>query len=189
MSTRTAAAKQTVTHYIHGYQIPIDPTRTAQWLDLPSSGQFRLLAMSCAPLVGALSQGQYLTDGKYIASPSGNCYLTQQSDGNLVLYNGSGPGNKGAAIWASGGHGGGGIFYTVMQSDGNLVTYTGTPDSPAAPDLGQRHLRRGQLLPASDGYQAGADSERLRPDLAGADPDHCFPQPMRQSPQARPHSP
>ena len=72
-----------------------------------------------------LSAGCFLATGQYIVSPSGVCYLTQQSDGNLVLYSGSGPANKGPYIWGSQALASGGVFCTVMQTDGNLVTITG----------------------------------------------------------------
>ena len=74
--------------------------------------------------------GTTLTQGQYLASPSAKCYLTQQTDGNLVLYAGSGPSNKGSFIGNSGySNSTPGNYYTIMQSDGNLVTYAGTPSA------------------------------------------------------------
>ena len=46
-------------------------------------------------------------------------FVAMQSDGNLVIYNGSG-----APIWSSGTSGNAGA-YLVVQSDGNLVIYHG----------------------------------------------------------------
>ncbi|MGN6445563.1 hypothetical protein [Amnibacterium sp.] len=65
----------------------------------------------------ALAQGQTLSPGKGLLSPDGRFLLTQQPDGNLVLYD-----NTGRALWAS--HRSARGSQTVMQPDGNLVQYT-----------------------------------------------------------------
>lgn len=62
--------------------------------------------------------GQILNPGDRLFSNDGNYYLTQQSDGNLVVYRSAGP----VAIWATYKNG----THTLMQSDGNLVQYSGT---------------------------------------------------------------
>ncbi len=100
-----------------------------QWLDLPNTGQFRVMAMNLNATASVLAPGGVLQQGQYITSPTKKCYLTQQTDGNLVLYAGSGPSAKGALLWNAGTTGSGGVFYTIMQGDGNLVTYSGTPSA------------------------------------------------------------
>ena len=66
-----------------------------------------------------LTEPHSLATGKTLLAPNGRYRLTQQSDGNVVLYK-----DTGKALWSSHrfGHG----YTTVMQSDGNLVTYTST---------------------------------------------------------------
>lgn len=64
----------------------------------------------------SLAPGGDLKSNQYVRSPSGKYRLVYQSDGNLVLYNGS------SALWSS-------VTYqystgkAVMQTDGNLVVY------------------------------------------------------------------
>src|SRR5271166_2627032 len=58
-----------------------------------------------------------LYPGDSIYSPNGQFQLTQQTDGNLVLY---GPGH--AAHWASGTYGQS-VADAIMQNDGNFVIY------------------------------------------------------------------
>lgn len=71
-----------------------------------------------------LAPGQVLRPGDRIESASGNCYLTYQGDGNLVLYCGT-PGESGfTARWSTNKFAIGG--YAVMQTDGNFVQYTST---------------------------------------------------------------
>ena len=65
-----------------------------------------------------LSAGQTLYSGQSLQSQSGQYRLIMQSDGNLVVYNGS---NK--VIWNTRTANTGGNRLT-MQSDGNLVIYT-----------------------------------------------------------------
>ena len=73
------------------------------------------------PAVGSepsqLTPGQTLAAGPGLLSPDGRFLLTQQPDGNLVLYDDTGKG-----LWDSGRYGHG--YQTVMQTDGNLVQYT-----------------------------------------------------------------
>jgi len=85
-----------------------------------------------APLASGtkFNQGQYLTVGQYITSPSKNCFLVQQSDGNLCLYKGSDPSNNQGFLWGSlSASQPTGNYFTILQSDGNLVTYKGTGPS------------------------------------------------------------
>jgi len=60
-----------------------------------------------------LFPGDKLTPGQYLMSQNGFYKLIMQTDGNLVLYNASGP------LWQTATQGSN--FYTIMQSDGNWV--------------------------------------------------------------------
>lgn len=61
--------------------------------------------------------GTTLNPGEARSSQNGNVVLRMQTDGNLVLYTGSG------AAWDTGTQGAGNR--SVMQTDGNLVVYSG----------------------------------------------------------------
>lgn len=76
-----------------------------------------LASPSIAQSADRLMPGQTLSAGSSLYSSSGNYRLTNQTDGNLVLYDASS-----RAIWhtRTGGRDGGRL---VMQSDGNLVLY------------------------------------------------------------------
>lgn len=80
-----------------------------------------------------LLNGEVLTAGKSLRSPSRAYVLVMQGDGNLVEYGPSG------ALWATGTTGTG-SDHVVMQSDGNLVVY-----SPNSAHWGS----------GTDGYGAG----------------------------------
>ena len=105
---------------------------TQVWLNAGNGNTAENWQVKPAPASSGTAQpGATLTQGQYLVSPHGKCYLIQQGDGNLVLYAGSGPGNRGNAIWGSGNYTtASGNVYTLMQTDGNLVTYTGTPSAP-----------------------------------------------------------
>ncbi|MEW9555444.1 hypothetical protein [Nonomuraea sp. NPDC050783] len=82
---------------------------------------------------GKLMPGQTLKAGQSVRSRNGQYLLAQQTDGNLVLYQGH------KALWSNESAVGPGVT-TVMQKDGNLVSYRGgkgiwdtdTSDSPGA---------------------------------------------------------
>ena len=76
-------------------------------------------AVKIAVPVSKLIQPHTLRAGQTLVAPNGRYHLTQQSDGNLVLYK-----DTGKAIWATRTRGTGNR--TTMQADGNLVTYTST---------------------------------------------------------------
>ncbi|RYY35117.1 MAG: hypothetical protein EOP46_11150 [Sphingobacteriaceae bacterium] len=63
-----------------------------------------------------LTTEQTLSSGITVSSPNGNYTMTNQTDGNLVVYNGSTP------VWSSG-TSGQGASTLKMQNDGNLVLY------------------------------------------------------------------
>src|SRR5690348_16651097 len=65
------------------------------------------------PVLGA---GQRLSPGRYLVSPNGQYTFIMQTDGNLVLYQGT------TALWNSGTQGHAGAT-AIMQTDGNLVVY------------------------------------------------------------------
>lgn len=70
-----------------------------------------------------LKSGQELFPGNEIVSANGTFSLTQQEDGNLVVYR-----QQHQAVWATGTNGKQ-VERCVMQTDGNLVLY-GPDDSP-----------------------------------------------------------
>jgi hypothetical protein len=73
------------------------------------------------PACGSLQPGVTLTRNQSVSSCDGRFYLSMQSDGNLVLYEGL-PGHPTTAIWSTGTYGTGGQR-AVMQGDGNFVLY------------------------------------------------------------------
>ncbi len=66
---------------------------------------------------GKMTANQELLPGQTQLSCDSRFTLSQQSDGNLVLYEGS------TALWATGTNGQSTVA-AIMQADGNLVTYT-----------------------------------------------------------------
>lgn len=68
--------------------------------------------------------GQKLLENQSVVSPAYKYSLTQQTDGNLVLYENS----TGRATWHANSGTGRGNF-TVLQSDGNFAVYTDGGDA------------------------------------------------------------
>jgi hypothetical protein len=87
---------------------------TAKHLGSVSIG---LSASSTSSSCGELTANQELTSNQSLASCNGDYTLIMQSDGNLVLYQGS------TALWASGTVGSG-ADEAILQDDGNFVVYT-----------------------------------------------------------------
>lgn len=79
-----------------------------------------LLSLPALANESTLFPDTFLFYGQTIVSPSCYYFLTMQTDGNLVLY--EGPRFQGRARWASGTVGRKG--YAIMQADGNLVMYS-----------------------------------------------------------------
>ncbi len=105
------------------------------WLQASSGASTQNWQATLAPASAGYGQpGTILTQGQYLVSPHAKCYLTQQTDGNLVLYSGTGPSNKGYFIGNTGYSDtmDGTNYYTIVQTDGNLVTYRGTPSARGA---------------------------------------------------------
>ena len=102
-----------------------------------------------------LTTGQYLSVGDYLVSDNGQFFVIMQSDGNFVLYRGSGPGDIQGFVWATntpwatqphrvttgdrltvgqwlatGDHlvSGNGQYVAKMQDDGNFVVAQVSPD-------------------------------------------------------------
>jgi len=75
-----------------------------------------------------LKPNEYLTSNKYLVSDNKAFFLIMQSDGNLVVYKGSGPSDNKGALWNSK-TGGKGESFAIMQSDGNFVVYKGSGPS------------------------------------------------------------
>ncbi len=81
----------------------------------PTGGSYPLPAAPTG--CGAIQSGKGLSPGGSIKSCDGRFTLANQTDGNVVLYQGS------RALWSTGTAGKGGYAF-VMQTDGNLVLYT-----------------------------------------------------------------
>jgi len=97
-------------------QVTGSQATTAKHLGSVSIG---LSASSTSSSCGQLTANQELTANQSLASCNGEYTLIMQSDGNLVLYQGS------TALWASGTVGSG-ADEAIMQGDGNFVVYTGS---------------------------------------------------------------
>ena len=74
-----------------------------------------------------LATGQYLSVGDYLVSDNSEFYAIMQSDGNFVLYLGSGPSDNQGYIWSIS-HTAlpTGQYFAIMQADGNFVVYHGS---------------------------------------------------------------
>ena len=90
------------------------------WLRQPTTVIGALLPTGPQATGDKMLPGQVLNPGNFIVSADGHYKFIYQTDGNLVLYQGS------AALWASGTNGKG-VGVCIMQTDGNLVIYTSGP--------------------------------------------------------------
>ncbi|GIH25307.1 hypothetical protein Aph01nite_36170 [Acrocarpospora phusangensis] len=101
--------------------------------------------MTDLPGKGAwLSAGQYLTVGDYLVAANGQYFAIMQSDGNFVIYRGSGPSQQGAFVWNTGTARGQGQCYAIMQPDGNFVIYRGSDPSHKGAFVWNTGIARGQ---------------------------------------------
>jgi hypothetical protein len=73
-----------------------------------------------------LLPGESLGTGKYLVSDNKAFYVTQQGDGNLCVYKGSGPGDTAGYLWCNMKTGANGQYYVTQQGDGNLCVYKGS---------------------------------------------------------------
>ena len=66
-----------------------------------------------------------LSVNEYITNEAGTAFLIQQSDGNLVLYRGSGPTDNRGLIWQSKGNVNAGYsdFQTILGNYGQMCTF------------------------------------------------------------------
>ena len=88
-----------------------------------------------------LATGQYLSVNDYLVSDNGQFFAVMQSDGNFVLYRGSGPSDNQGYIWSIS-HTSlpTGQYFAIMQSDGNFVVYHGSdPAHQGSSDLGDQY--------------------------------------------------
>lgn len=88
---------------------------------------------TCLETGSAVEPDHLVADGapshSLLRSPRRGFFITQQDDGNLCVYKGSGPGDNKGLVWCSGGadhHLPAQPFATVLQTDGNLCTYSST---------------------------------------------------------------
>jgi hypothetical protein len=75
--------------------------------------------------IATLPEGYKLDGGQAVVSANREYFLTEQTDGNLVLYKGSVTGGPHKVVWAMPAKtlpGGG--AYALMQTDGNFVVYS-----------------------------------------------------------------
>ncbi|MGA2667645.1 MAG: hypothetical protein ABSF32_01875 [Ignavibacteria bacterium] len=75
------------------------------------------------PQKSTLKTNERLNGGEYIVSPSARYYLIMQHDGNLVLYEGSGPSDSHSVYWSTGRIFTEGDSYAIMQNDGDFATF------------------------------------------------------------------
>jgi hypothetical protein len=78
-----------------------------------------------------MNAGEYLADGQYLVAANRRTFAIQQSDGNLCVYQGSGPNDNQGGLWCTMRYQN--LFkpgYNLMsQGDGNLCVYPGRDPS------------------------------------------------------------
>ncbi|OQV22717.1 hypothetical protein BV898_03546 [Hypsibius exemplaris] len=72
-----------------------------------------------------LQAGEWLGPDAWISAPNGAAFLIMELGGDLVVYKGSNPQNKGERKWSSG-TGGRGPSFLIMHPNCNLKVYQGT---------------------------------------------------------------
>jgi len=119
-----AAPTQPITHrYVRVTRSPSDPDWFYQHIQVAEARVYS----SSAPPPTTMLQGGVLLTNQYIVSPTGKCFLIMQSDGNLVLYAGSGPNDNHGGLWAAlTAPKPIGSYFATLQTDGNLCIYKGT---------------------------------------------------------------
>src|SRR5260221_7842920 len=121
------------------------------------------LAASASPQIQtSLGIDQYLSTNQYLVAASdqmssgGNYFAIMQSDGNFVVYKGSGPSDNQGVVWATNTNIPGqppSNYFAIMQGDGNFCVYHGSGPSD---NLGALWCTR------TNG--SGATQARLEPD-------------------------
>ncbi len=105
-----------------GNATAVQPTQQQQagqqtQAQMQQSQQYSPSNAAVAQLKSTLLNDEKLHAGSSLQSSNGRFSLTQQTDGNTCLYDGT------AALWCNMSNGKG-AEYLVMQADGNLCTYT-----------------------------------------------------------------
>jgi len=133
----------------HGHRLVVQNDRNvvvydgrnqASW----ATNTFQPDALDTLHMDGTLHQGEQLR------SANGAYYLTMQTDGNLVAYNGNNFISQ-AAFWSSQTNGRGtGPYRLTMQEDGNLVVYDGRNQPTWASNTFQKGSRGHRLVVQND---------------------------------------
>ena len=91
---------------------------------------FALFGAVCAlPALGQskthLEVGEVLRINQYLVAPDRKSFALLQTDGNLCVYAGDEPKNKGNQLWCSGSVRGNGSYFAQLRPDANLCIYRG----------------------------------------------------------------
>ena len=110
-----------------------------------------------------LATGQYLSVNDYLVSDNGEFFAVMQSDGNFVLYRGSGPSDNQGYIWSIS-HTSlpAGQYFAIMQGDGNFVVYHGAARVTTRATSGQSAIPRYRLASTLPSCKAMAISSSTR---------------------------
>lgn len=73
-----------------------------------------------------LTTGQYLSADQYLVSANQQYFAIMQSDGNFVVYRGTGPADNQGFIWATNTPTSDGPSFAAMQADGNFTINRGS---------------------------------------------------------------
>jgi hypothetical protein len=87
----------------------------------------------------SLAMNQILNTGDYLVSENGLFFVILQTDGNFVIYAGSGPNDNHGYVWGTQTAQGPGWYYAELISDGAIFIFRNEQiiwQSPGVPDQG-----------------------------------------------------